>query len=160
MTAVKLNIQHACQDALPFKNKEISAWVRCALQDQSNKVELTLRFVDANEMTSFNHTYRKQNKATNVLAFPSNLPKEIPQKYFYLGDIVICPAVLYEESLTLKTDLMAHWAHIVIHGVLHLLGYDHIDDHDALIMKTLEINILKQLGFQNPYVTEDTSLEE
>ena len=105
-------------------------------------------------MTHLNSTYRKQNKVTNVLAFPSNLPKDIQLDVPLLGDVIICPSVLQAESESLNKPLQAHWAHIVIHGVLHLLGFDHVRDEDAPIMQAQEINILEELGFCNPYKEE------
>ena len=95
--------------------------------------------------------YRKQNKATNVLAFPATYPENVELEYPLLGDVIICPAVLKQESKTLKQPLIAHWAHIVIHGILHLLGYDHIDEEDATVMQAIEIQLLADLGFDNPY---------
>jgi probable rRNA maturation factor len=115
--------------------------------------------VDKNDITQLNHLYRKQNKATNVLAFPANLPDEIALDYPLLGDVIICPEILLEESLSLQKPLIAHWALIVIHGVLHLLGYDHIEEEDARVMQALEITLLAQLGFDNPYHTEDNEIE-
>lgn len=154
-----IDIQHACDTSLPFSDETINRWVTLTLLPHKNSAELTLRFVDTPEMIKLNHTYRKQNKVTNVLAFPSSYPAEIELDYPLLGDVVICPAVLLDESQQLETPLEAHWAHIVIHGVLHLLGYDHIIESDALIMRPLEIDVLKKLGFDNPYKTEEDNLE-
>jgi probable rRNA maturation factor len=154
-----IDIQHACDAPLPFSDETIKHWVTLTLLPHKNSAELTLRFVDAPEMTELNHTYRKQNKVTNVLAFPSSYPAEIELDYPLLGDVIICPSVLLDESQQLETPLEAHWAHIVIHGVLHLLGYDHIIESDALIMRPLEIDVLAKLGFDNPYKTEEDNLE-
>ncbi len=107
-------------------------------------------------MTSLNYTYRKQNKPTNVLAFPQQLPDVVEMDYPLLGDVIICPAVLATEAS--PSRLTAHWAHIVIHGVLHLLGYDHIQPQEALVMKEQEIALLAKLGYDNPYL-EDQNLE-
>ncbi|MCH9690414.1 MAG: rRNA maturation RNase YbeY [Gammaproteobacteria bacterium] len=152
---IQLDIQCACTNPLPVSNEQLTEWIHAALLPHREKAELTLRLVDLNEITNLNHTYRKQNKATNVLAFPSNLPDDILLDYPLLGDVVVCPAVLEKESIMLNTPLTAHWAHIVIHGVLHLLGYDHIDEEDARIMEALEIKALATLGFDNPYASED-----
>jgi probable rRNA maturation factor len=94
-----------------------------------------------------NHQYRQQNKPTNVLAFPSEIPPQVTLDYPFLGDVIICPAVLHRESMALGKPCEAHWAHIVIHGILHLLGYDHLDDQDACIMQALENKLLVQLGY-------------
>ena len=156
---IQLDIQHASQTPIPVSDKQLFEWVCTALKPHLTKAELTIRLVDSEEMIQLNHTYREQNKTTNVLAFPANLPDDIPLEYPLLGDIIVCPAVLKEESLTLNTPLIAHWAHIIIHGVLHLLGYDHIKEVDANIMETLEIKALKTLGFNNPYTSEDGLLD-
>ncbi|MDF1646095.1 MAG: rRNA maturation RNase YbeY [Legionellaceae bacterium] len=153
---IQLDIQHACKDPLPFSDEQLSEWVHTALMPHRESAELTIRFVEPDEITHLNHTYRKKNKATNVLAFPSNLPDDVLLEYPLLGDVVVCPAVLKEESCVLNTPLISHWAHITIHGVLHLLGYDHIDKKDASIMEKLEIKALATLGFDNPYALEDS----
>ncbi|HVT62546.1 MAG TPA: rRNA maturation RNase YbeY, partial [Legionellaceae bacterium] len=121
--------------------------------------EITIRLVDPEEITYLNHTYRKKNKPTNVLAFPMNLPDNIHLDCPLLGDVIICPNVLEEESKNEHKTLSAHWAHIVIHGILHLLGFDHIDSKDAHIMEQREIELLAHFGFDNPYLEEDNHLE-
>ena len=156
---IQLDIQHATTNPAPVSDKQLSDWVRKALLPHLDKAELTVRLVGLSEITHLNHTYRKKNKATNVLAFPSNLPDDVLLDYPFLGDIVVCPAVLKEESLVLDTPLIAHWAHIIIHGVLHLLGYDHINKADAEIMESLEIKTLATLGFDNPYASEDSLID-
>lgn len=148
---IQLDIQHATKDPLPFNDEQFSLWVETALKPHQHAAALTLRFVEPTEIQSLNHQYRSQDKTTNVLAFPANLPDDILQEYPLLGDVVICPAVLQEESTSQDIPLNAHWAHIVIHGVLHLLGYDHINEADARIMEALEIKALNTLGFDNPY---------
>lgn len=152
---IELDIQKACKIPIFVSDAMLLQWVQHALMPHQKQAELTLRFVDADEMQTLNQTYRKQDKATNVLAFPSNIPEEIILERPFLGDIIICPAVLEEESGRLETPLIAHWAHIVIHGVLHLLGYDHIQEHDADIMQKLEIETLAKFGFDNPYHEDD-----
>lgn len=154
-----VDIQHACSVPLPVSDETLQHWVALTLDSFQNRAELTLRFVDAAEMIELNHTYRKQSKVTNVLAFPASHPEEVELDYPLLGDVIICPSVLQTESVELNTPLEAHWAHIVIHGVLHLLGYDHIIETDAAIMRPIEVNLLNQLGFDNPYKTEDNNLE-
>ncbi len=154
-----VDIQHECSDSVPVSDETLTNWVTLSLKSHREKAELTLRFVDAPEMIELNHAYRKQNKVTNVLAFPATLPKDIELDFPLLGDIIICPSVLRDESQSLHIGLNAHWAHIVIHGVLHLLGYDHINDSDTEIMQRLEISLLSTLGFANPYQTEEDTLE-
>jgi len=152
-----IDIQHACQEPPPIADKTLTHWVTQTLKSQITKAELTLRFVDIDEMTKLNFTYRNQNNPTNVLAFEASHPNNIPLDFPLLGDVIICPAVLLNESQSLQTPLDAHWAHIVIHGVLHLLGYDHIIESDAIKMRALEVNLLSQLDFDNPY--KDDSCE-
>lgn len=154
-----VDIQHASNTPIPVSDETLQHWVEITLKPHQPTAELTIRFVDAPEMIELNHTYRKQNKVTNVLAFPASYPSDIPLDYPLLGDVIICPTVLDEESHTLNVPLQTHWAHIVIHGVLHLLGYDHIVESDAAIMRPIEIHLLEQLGFDNPYKTEENSLE-
>ena len=150
-----IDIQNATNQSLPVSEEKLIHFASLALKDYRNEAELTIRFVSPEEMTVLNHTYRKQNKATNVLAFPSQLPPEIQLEYPLLGDVIICPQVLYVESEELNKTLESHWALIVIHGILHLLGYDHIKDDDATIMQSIEIKLLAELGFANPYDGED-----
>lgn len=154
-----IDIQNATQKPLPFLETEICSWASLALKEKLDDAELTIRIVNPDEMIHLNHTYRKQNKTTNVLSFPSSLPKEVELECPLLGDIIICPEVLDAECHQLKKSIEEHWALIVIHGVLHLLGYDHIHDKDALIMQPIEIRLLSELGYANPYEEEEHHLE-
>ena len=150
-----IDLQHACSDELPISDILLRKWIKLALSPYRNSAEVTLRFVDEDEMINLNYTYRNLNKTTNVLAFPASYPKDIKLKYPLLGDIIICPTVLLQESKELDLPLVSHWAHIVIHGVLHLLGYDHIKEDDQHIMQEIEIKLLESLGFNNPYVAQN-----
>lgn len=154
-----IDIQHICEDKIPVSDEMLLDWAQRALSSHSDSAELTLRFVDLEEMTHLNFYYRQQNKPTNVLAFPANLPDGITLDVPLLGDVIICPAVLQQESLDQKKPLIAHWALIVTHGILHLLGYDHIEDNDAAIMQALEIKLLAESGFDNPYLDKDNTIE-
>lgn len=155
-----IDIQHASQEPIPVTDEVLRNWVTLTLTPYRDAGELTLRFVDTEEITFLNHNYRKKNTATNVLAFPSTYPKEVELEFPLLGDVIICPTVLKQESILLKQSLTAHWAHIVIHGVLHLLGYDHIREEDASIMQPIETQLLNELGFDNPYVSEQSIIED
>jgi len=146
-----IDIQNACDATLPFSDEQIKTWVALPLKEELPSAELTLRFVNDQEITALNHTYRKINKATNVLAFPASYPKEIVLDYPFIGDVIICPEILFKESQSLNKTLDAHWAHILIHGVLHLLGYDHIEEDETHIMQSMESRLLARLGFENPY---------
>ena len=135
-------------DNLPSES-EIQAWIEQVVVEHQDEAELTVRVVDENEITQLNHEYRNKNKATNVLSFPADhdLPLDIP----LLGDLVICAAVVEQEAAQQAKSLSAHWAHIVIHGTLHLLGYDHIENDQAQTMEAKEIQYLAHFGFSNPY---------
>lgn len=111
--------------------------------------------VDENSMQAINNEYRGKNKPTNILSFPFETPEGLPDDALeidFLGDLVICPQVLSNEATMQKKSLDAHWKHILIHGILHLLGYDHIEDDEAEIMENLEISLLSQLSIDNPYL--------
>ena len=146
-----LDIQHASEKKCPVSNDMLYKWVEETLKPHQASAELTIRIVDPSEITELNHIYRKKNQPTNVLAFPSKLPQGITLDIPFLGDVIICPDILEKESVEQGKDPIAHWAHIVIHGVLHLLGYDHITDPDSEIMQSIEITTLSFLGFDNPY---------
>lgn len=149
-----IDIQHACAEPLPIPDETICQWVTSSLRLHCNAAELTLRFVNEEEITQLNSTYRNKNQPTNVLAFPApSLPSIVMLDYPLLGDVIVCPSVLKQESESLKKPL-AHWAHIIIHGVLHLLGYDHINEDDAAQMQSIEILLLAEFGFNNPYEIE------
>ncbi|STX51525.1 metal-dependent hydrolase [Legionella busanensis] len=154
-----IDIQVACKKPLPIVENILCDWVNLTLRELNETAELTLRLVEIQEIAELNKNYRKKDKPTNVLAFPSNLPKEIQLECPFLGDIVICPDVLEQESKEQEIELEAHWAHIVIHGVLHLLGYDHIKEKEAHIMQQMEIKLLATLGYANPYQQEDAICE-
>lgn len=131
----------------------LRAWVEHALRGRRAEAELTIRVVDEREGAALNETYRHKTGATNVLSFPFVAPPgvELP----LLGDLVICAAVVAREARAQGKPLEAHWAHMVIHGVLHLLGHDHVEPAAAAEMETLEIRLLGDLGYDNPYTETD-----
>lgn len=122
-------------------------WVKLALAEHCKEGEVTIRLVDETESAKLNQTYRRKTGPTNILSFPF----EAPVSTSILGDLVICIPIICKEAKEQNKPLLAHWAHMVIHGVLHLLGYDHIKKKEAKIMEELEISLLKQLGYANPY---------
>ncbi|SRR5579883_2185883 len=132
---------------------DLKRWAKSALQGKIPNAELTIRIVDKDEITTLNTTYRHKNKPTNVLSFPFETPADVEIEVPLLGDIIICAEVIQEEARDQKKTLDAHWAHMVVHGTLHLLGYDHEKEDDAEKMEQEEIIILKKLGFVNPYQT-------
>ncbi|WP_336366278.1 rRNA maturation RNase YbeY [Marinobacter sp. C2H3] len=116
--------------------------------------EVTIRIVGALESQTLNHEYRGKDKPTNVLSFPFEAPAGITVPL--AGDLVICAPVVAHEAEQQRKTPEAHWAHMVVHGMLHLQGYDHVDDDDAEVMENLEIRLMHQLGYPNPYETEET----
>ncbi|HIF46951.1 rRNA maturation RNase YbeY [Candidatus Thioglobus sp.] len=112
--------------------------------------ELLIRMVDKNEIQNLNKTYRHQDKPTNVLSFPSDLPIEIDEEI--LGDVVICLEVVKQEAQDQQKTFLDHLTHMAVHGTLHLLGYDHIEDDQAKTMESLEVEILDRLQIKNPYL--------
>lgn len=159
MTDHQIDIQIACTDTIPVSSEQLVSWIGITLDAHQSNAELTLRLVDTREITELNRTYRKQDKPTNVLAFPGNIPDTIELEFPFLGDVVICPSVMQSEALEQHVALDAHWAHIVIHGVLHLLGYDHMEEDDSVRMQKMEILLLAKLEFANPYALEGVNLE-
>jgi len=113
------------------------------------RADVCLRIVDEREGRSLNRHYREKNYATNVLSFPAELPTGV--KLPLLGDIVICAPVVAREAREQHKPLHAHYAHLTVHGVLHLLGFDHEDERDAMVMETIERGILAGLGLPDPY---------
>lgn len=153
-----IDVQNASTQTIPLSENELIMMAERALKGHQEHAELTIRLVDAEEMIYLNNTYRKQNKTTNVLAFPCSLPEGIDLECPLLGDVIICPEVLLTESESLHKSLKEHWSLIIIHGVLHLLGYDHIKDEDAEVMQQLEIKLLSELGYTNPYEIEGNEI--
>jgi probable rRNA maturation factor len=145
---IDVDVQNATAfEPLP-EDSQFDLWVNTVLQEK-NDVELTLRLVDRDESRALNLRYRGQDKPTNVLSFPAGLPSglDIP----LLGDIVICAPLVGEEAQAQHKSAQSHWAHLVIHGVLHLLGHDHQDEQEAMEMESIEVDLLASLGFSNPY---------
>ncbi len=152
MTAL-VEVQWAVEgEGLPSE-QDIQNWVEAVLMQEphgnSSDVELTVRITSEEEVAELNQQYRQKQGSTNVLSFPvdDELPLEVP----LLGDLIICAAVVEREAKQQNKTLLSHWAHMVVHGTLHLLGYDHIEADQAEIMEQKEIAVLQGLGFSNPY---------
>ncbi|MCK5120641.1 MAG: rRNA maturation RNase YbeY [Methylococcales bacterium] len=124
-------------------------WVDSVLKDDSQDSEIVIRVVDEDEMTQFNEQYRNKTGSTNILSFPFDAPDAVESDL--LGDLLVCAAVVEREAQQQDKILEHHWAHMIVHGVLHLLGYDHINDQDAEEMEALEVKILKTIKINNPY---------
>jgi len=129
--------------------QSIERWIGAAIGDQRESTELSVRIVDADEGQALNEQFRGSTGATNVLSFP--FENESPEPLPLIGDIVICAPVVAKEAREQNKALNAHWAHMMIHGVLHLLGYDHQNENDANLMESLETEIMQGLGFPPPY---------
>ncbi len=155
--ALRIEVQNVCETLGVPTNADLHAWATAALQGRMMEAELTLRLVEADESAELNQRFRDCVGATNVLSFPAELPEGAPLSL--LGDIVICAPVVAHEAAEQDKAAMAHWAHMVVHGVLHLLGYLHEKDAEALEMESIECEILTGLGFPDPYqVTEAHSI--
>jgi probable rRNA maturation factor len=129
-------------------------WVDAALTARTQDSEIVLRLVDETESAELNLQYRHKKAPTNILSFPFEAPPGI--ELDLLGDLVICAPLIAQEAKQQHKLPAHHWAHITIHGVLHLLGYDHIEEQDAEQMEALEIEILHKLNIANPYLEEST----
>jgi probable rRNA maturation factor len=151
--AITLDMQLASASAELPSDAQLQQWLEAAVLPFQTEAEVTIRIVDAGESQQLNLDYRGKDKPTNVLSFPFQCPPgvELP----LLGDLVICAPVVAAEAAEQGKSLHAHWAHMVVHGSLHLLGFDHINDDDAEQMEAEEVTILQQLGFTNPYLLDD-----
>lgn len=134
--------------------EQFERWITAALTGRKAQAEICIRLIDKPESASLNEQYRNKVGPTNVLSFNSSLPPELASD-FLLGDLVICAPLVVEEALAgdyaCEYSIEEHWAHLTIHGCLHLLGYDHEIESDAIIMEPLEIEIMLGLGLHDPY---------
>jgi probable rRNA maturation factor len=146
-----VDIQVACTSEEPPDEDSIRRWVDAAIRDERESTELSVRIVEKEESQSLNQQYRGAKGATNILSFPFEAPT--PEPLPLIGDLVICAPVVVDEAKQQQKPPEAHWAHMIIHGVLHLLGYDHHNEHEAYIMESLETEILQGLGFAPPYIS-------
>jgi len=145
-----VDIQVASSEPVPSED-DIRNWIAAALAQRTTQeqVEISVRLVDNDEMARLNETYRGKQGTTNVLSFPAGLPPDLGLPL--LGDIVICAPVVHAEAAQQGKSPSAHWAHMTVHGTLHLLGYDHVDEEEAAIMEALESAILNELNYSCPY---------
>ena len=147
---IKINIQRATVIPEIPTDRKIRNWAKTVLYRRGKDTELTIRIVDTDEGTQLNRRWRNTNGPANVLSFPvAGLEQYTPG---LLGDIVICAPVVNNEAKDQNKPVEAHWAHMVIHGVLHLLGHDHDNYEEAEKMESLEIALLDSLGYKNPYL--------
>lgn len=145
-----IDLQLACDSSELPSLELFQQWTDSALKAVTDKTfEITIRIVNVEESQQLNSQYRQKDKPTNVLSFPFDVPEGIDLNL--LGDLVVCAQVVEQEAKEQSKTLFDHWAHMIIHGCLHLLGYDHINDNDAEEMEALEIKVLAELSIDNPY---------
>lgn len=144
-----IEIQAVYESASQPDRQHIQLWIDAALEDYDQDTEIVVRIVGEQESAGLNEQYRHKSGPTNILSFPVDLPEGIDLDL--LGDLVVCAPVLEKEALEQRKLLADHWAHIIVHGVLHLLGYDHVDETEAELMENEEIAILNKLHINNPY---------
>lgn len=149
---LQLDMQLAVEkeNDLPSED-ELNQWATAALtlRTEHEEPELTIRIVDEAESQELNCEYRGKDKPTNVLSFPFEAPAHVPIPL--LGDLIVCKQVVEREAIEQGKTLTAHWAHMIVHGCLHLLGFDHIEDEEAEEMEGIERVVMKDLGFEDPY---------
>lgn len=152
MPTLQLNLQVASQSSVLPNKAQFKRWVKAALRVDT---EVTIRIVDADEGRALNSAYRGKDYATNVLTFP------LSEQPHLIGDIVICAPVVETEASSQNKSIESHYAHLTVHGVLHLHGYDHENDEQAALMESIEVTTLQKLGYANPYlITEDNHADE
>lgn len=157
-TSISVDTQMACDATGVPSDQDMQAWVELAVAASARQLRgpssVAVRVVAADEMQTLNKTYREQDTATNVLSFPADDIDGLPDsEQQMLGDIVVCAAVVATEAADQGKALSDHWAHMLVHGTLHLLGYDHAVDADAELMESLEAKILAHRGIPNPYAS-------
>jgi probable rRNA maturation factor len=147
MPKMYLTLQNASVSTLVPTKKQFLKWAKAALRVDT---EVTIRIVDKDEGRALNLAYRGKDYATNVLTFP------LTENPHLIGDIIICAPVVIEEAHAQQKTVEAHFAHLTVHGILHLHGYDHETDKQAELMESIEVTTLQKLGYANPYlVTQD-----
>lgn len=150
----ELEVQRATTSTSAPVDDQFQLWINAVPANQEHISSFTIRIVDEEEARRFNRDYRNRDYATNVLSFSADLPDDLPAEIreCHLGDILICAPVVVRESLEQGRPEADHWAHLTIHGVLHLLGHDHEQPDEAAVMESLETEILRKLGVSDPYM--------
>lgn len=147
--SIDIEVQYATESKDLPDTKKIKQWAKCSLNNEVKQAELTIRIVGEEEGIRLNEKWRGACGPTNVLSFPYN--EDIKNRKTIQGDVVLCAPVIIREAKQQNKSLDAHWAHMVIHGTLHLQGYDHVQENDANEMESLETDILNKLHFPDPY---------
>lgn len=153
---VTVELQNASldQDGLPSE-ETLETWAQKALEigGRTADAELTVRLVEPQEIQSLNALYRHIDRPTNILSFPFECPEEVELPL--IGDLIVCMQVLRREAEEQGKSVDEHFAHLIVHGCLHLIGYDHIEPQDAQIMEPLEVKAVMALGYDNPYKDDE-----
>lgn len=145
---LRVSVQRASREPAPLR-RQLVRWVRRALSGRRRDAALTVRLVDDAESAELNLRWRQRTGSTNVLSFPAG---EMPQNMEdFLGDIVVCAPLVTREAAAQGKPAEAHWAHLIVHGTLHLLGFDHVKAREATLMEDAERRILSSLGYPDPY---------
>ena len=150
---LELELQSTLESAAIPPEQEFRYWAEAALAGHREEAELVIRLVDEAESRELNSRYRGIDAPTNILSFPASVPEVVETAL--LGDLLIAVPVVEREAQQQGKRIEAHWAHLVVHGVLHLLDYTHSDAQDAAIMERLEQEIMAGLGFPDPYAESD-----
>jgi probable rRNA maturation factor len=155
---ITIDYQIAVKDTAGLPEEaDLVKYAETAAQDLVANAAMTVRIAEEDESHALNMEYRHVDRPTNVLSFPYELPEDLPPEALadfpenYLGDLVICKSVVEREAQEQNKTPEEHWAHMVVHGTLHLLGFDHLTDAEAQEMETRETAALKELGFPDPY---------
>lgn len=146
----KITVQIIASNTFIPSRYFLQQWVNKALSLHTANSQVNIRLVNKKESAQLNYTYRHKKGPTNILSFSFEPPPGI--KSPFLGDLVICATLVNQEAKQQQKTHLAHWAHLVIHGCLHLLGYEHRNDKEAKRMETLEIQLLEDLAYENPYI--------
>lgn len=154
---LNLNFDNASSAVnLPSEN-DFFRWIWAALKNEYRRADISLILLDEEDARTYNRDYRAKDYATNVLSFALNegemMPDQISDGLY--GDLIICPQVVFKEAAEQNKTPEQHFAHLTMHGTLHLMGYDHIEDHEAEIMEAEEIRLMQAAGFPNPYQQDE-----
>ena len=149
MSDVHIDLQNNSDSARLPAEADMIRWAAAAVADRRDQAEISVLIVDTEEGAELNQQWRGKEGPTNILSFPSDLPEEL--RLPLLGDLIICAPVVEREAVEQEKTLESHWAHMIIHGTLHLLGFDHIEDDEAGEMESLETDIMQTLGYPDPY---------